>query len=119
MSLADRDIIRYSNRYSFEGNPIPGICTPTGIAGIGPMTPGRWVIHSRIECYFKRGASTVAAADVLVDETAPSTSQPIAANAYIPIDVTGSTDNYVAFKSKSGGDTGLVFLMCQAPTEGY
>lgn len=118
MTIADRDLQRYSNRYYFEGNATTKNTSPTGVVA-GPLTNGRWIIYSDVRTYFKRGDSTLAVGDVLVDETTPSTSMPISAGAYIPIDVTGSTNNYIAFKSKSGGDTGIVALMPQAPIEGY
>jgi hypothetical protein len=114
MSTPQQELIRYSNQYDFSGEPEVGTGSPTGVV-LGPLAVGRWILHSRIECYFARGSSTLAVGSVKVDESAtPDTSMPIAANAYIPIDVTGSTNNYVAFKSKSGGSTGLVFAMPQA-----
>ena len=118
MTIASRDLERYSNRYYFEGNPTVKNTSPTGDV-IGPLANGRWIIYSEVRTYFKRGGSTLAVGDVLVDETTPSTSMPIAAGAYIPIDVTGSANNYIAFKSKSGGSTGIVALMPQAPIEGF
>ena len=118
MSLATPDIIRYSNRYKFAGNPLAKSVSPTGVV-FGPLAPGRWILHSKITCYWKRGDSTITAGDVLVDESTPSTSMPMLADAFIPIDVVDSTDNYVAMKSKSGGSTGLAWAMPQAPTEGY
>lgn len=94
---------------TFVGSPTSDVVDPTGFVA-GPLGIGRWLIFSSVDCYFLRGTSSLAVGDVKVDEATPDLSHPITGGTYLQIDVTGSNDNYIAFKSISGGPSGPVIL---------
>lgn len=107
------DLMRRSNNFRYIATPKSHTCDTTGCV-IGPLTAGRWTIASAIDCYWTRGDSTIAVTDVLVDESSENgTSNAIFAKSFIDIDVIVDSDEYLAFKSPSGGDTGRITVMCQ------
>ena len=107
------DLARDSLNFRFTASCVADVVDTTGVL-LGPLSVGRWLLHSKTACYWKRGASTLVATGVLVDESTPSVDNPIENGDYIPIDVTDATDNYVGAKLASGGSQGLLIAMKQA-----
>ncbi|RLC61779.1 MAG: hypothetical protein DRI48_10360 [Chloroflexi bacterium] len=86
----------------FTASPLSGSADNASGVVLGPMTTGRWLITAQQDAYWLRGTSTLAGTDVDVDEATPTLSNPIYGGQFIEIDVTGSSDNYVAFRTAAG-----------------
>ena len=112
-NIGTKDLTRRSNLNRFLTAPECDIVDTTGCV-IGPLAIGRYVVKSSVDCYWLRGASTLAVTDVLVDESTPSVSNQFFGGDAYEIDVTGSSDNYIAFKSPTGGMTGIITVEYRA-----
>lgn len=84
----------------------------TGVV-VGPLTAGKYYLKTKGESiYYLQGNNTLAVGDVLVDEATPSTSFPLDFyDSRVPIEVTGATNNYIAFKRAATASNALVWIV--------
>lgn len=106
-TIHTKDLKRRTNLHRYVTAAENDIVDTTGCV-IGPLEVGRYVIKCAVDCYWIRGDSDLAVGDVLVDETTPSVSNQFFGGDSYEIDVIDTTDDYVAFKSPSGGPSGIV-----------
>jgi hypothetical protein len=96
----------------YTATPLFGTVSPTGVV-LGPLIIGEWEIACDVDCYWVRGDSSLAVGDVNVDESTPTLSNKIFGGYTKIIDVVAAdadAQDYVAFKSVSGGQTGPVVI---------
>jgi hypothetical protein len=107
--------VKFDN-LTYTSTPISNVASPTG-GTLGPLSIGKWEISSDIDCYWLRGDSALEVANVKVDESTPDLSHKIFGGVskviYVEAGDVGSND-YLAFKAPSGGQTGPVVVSKQA-----
>ena len=97
--------------FPYTGQPSAIITLSSTGTISGPLASGDYFIFSEVACYFRQGSSSLTLASITIDRTTPSTSNPLTADMYFPIKITGSTDNYIGVKTASGYPTGLFYII--------
>ncbi len=110
MGLSEtHDYLRMDALALMYNNPTCLECYSSGAVTGSALSPGRYLLAANVDCYFRKGDSTLAVGDVAVDESTPDTSMPLFAGTYLPTTITGNDDDYLACKTT--GASGIFWIM--------